>query len=228
MIDIHKRLSETTRRHKEELESEYKKYGKDVIITISITYLLFISGCLSKFNKIDRFSENVSPDKISNKSDLPPIITTTTTLQIFGFLTTTTIKVLEPICKTKQIEIIYVNQTLNISDLQEKEFMNMKPDTCATIGCNQGFFMCKDKSLNILKLSTPKYSEIPAHSMTEVNDFAYIIISNDGYTDYVEFNKSFWYEVPNQTQIKIRRYINKTDMSYRIYEQNGTNKTIYF
>jgi hypothetical protein len=61
-----------------------------------------------------------------------------------------------------------------------------------------------------LFLKTPKFRENPSIRNIDVKNETFYIVENDGYTDYLEFNKSFWYIVPDTKYIKVRSLLNNS------------------
>ena len=115
---------------------------------------------------------------------------------------------------TNIVNITY--ETMNITGIQQKELMNMKPDQCFTGGCSDGFDKAKRECLAILELKAPKYRETfgsgydPFRSENE-SQATFLYNKSEG---YIPLNGTFWYvTVPFSWE-----YINETTV------RNGTLK----
>ena len=97
-----------------------------------------------------------------------------------------------------------INETVyyhaNLTEIQMKYLKNMKPKTCGTIACSEGFFQAKKQMFDILSIKQPKFEERPsigydpfADTEFDYNESYTFVRHNDGYGDYILFNSSFWY-----------------------------------
>jgi len=142
------------------------------------------------------------------QDDLPSSTSTSITISSPQTSTTTTLKEGIKIIYINQTR--YINQTINIVNITEKEefynfsliqknlLLNLKPDRCHTIACSEGFFKAKDEMMDIMDFKKSRYSEKPSIGYDpffyeKKNDS---IISfnllDDGFGNYFILNQSFW------------------------------------
>lgn len=102
-----------------------------------------------------------------------------------------------PVCNDrKAIDIIYKNVSLNISHVQTDALMNMRPNRCHTIGCSQGFHLCKEQTLDVLGLKKSEFWEAPRESLDWLygkdTTTCYPLDEIDGFGAVARFNRSYW------------------------------------
>jgi hypothetical protein len=143
----HRIISDIHNNLKKSLEETYFEFtGKKVRIDIIVTYLFIIlfSGCLC-INPI--YSNNI------NNSTTSTILTTSTTSTILTTSTTILYNI------NNVLRFVYINQTIDLSQNQRKDLMNLRSKYCFASACSAGFDECKRNTLDILNLKKSQFSE---------------------------------------------------------------------
>jgi hypothetical protein len=128
-------------------QSYYEFTGKKVKIQILVEYLIIIllSGCLC-INPIYK-------NNLLNETSTTLLTTTSTIL----YETTTTTIFIPTVNKIIRFE--YVNQTIDMSQVQKYNLLNMRTKYCFASACSAGFYEAKRTALDILGLKKSEFSE---------------------------------------------------------------------
>lgn len=115
-------------------------------------------------------------------------------------------------------ETVYYHE--NLTKVQMKYLKNMKPDTCYTIGCSQGYHKCKVDMFDILSIDQPRFSERPSIGYNprfeRKNNTNHVFpIYNDGLGDYLKINGTYWYMTYG-----VNYTLNKTQYNYTDFKFN--------
>jgi len=167
---------------------------------IILVIILLFSGCIcnlrNEMKELESTTTTIKPKVKVSK-------TTTTTLKIIT-TTTTTLRIITKVLYQ------YNNISLDISDLQRFELMNMKP-TCNSASCSDGFFQCKEKTLDVLDLKKSKFKERQSSGVMELirkqpqifNQYCFPLY-RDNYTEYFYIPKDSWFISELNDSYKIR------------------------
>lgn len=139
---------------KEKLEQQYLCIlGKKVRIYIYIHYLLILlfSGCLC----LSPIYENNNLNNTIVNSTTTLLISTSTILTTSTLTTTSTI----PTIVNKIVRFVYINQTIDLTKIQEEKLLNLRTKKCFASSCSAGFDECKRSMLDILELKKSVFSE---------------------------------------------------------------------
>ena len=120
---------------------------------------------------------------------------TSTTLKYKVYIINQTVNVTQLFNVTKYL---VENITINLTESQKSDIINIKPNVCNNIGCSEGFVKAKYMIMDILGMDTPKFSERPSIGFDPFNRVRFndsivsFLIQNDGFTDYFPLNSTFW------------------------------------
>jgi len=97
------------------------------------------------------------------------------------------------VSKIKYIPQI-INITMDISENQKKQIINLKPKKCFNIGCSEGYIKLKYDVFDILGYEHPKFSEKPSGGgfFENLNNHS-LLVETDGFGEYIKLNSSLWY-----------------------------------
>jgi len=169
-----------------------------LIFLIILFAVVFLSMLLSVLNMATMQPINAKPN--------PPIsaivdITSTTLAPKIIYVNKTNI-----LNKTVLVnKTRYINRTLelyefvNVSAYQKRLIQNLKAP-CHTIGCNEGYFKCKEDIQDILGWDKSRFKERASAGFDPLDKYkkpddskAVFIVKNDNFADYIEFNASIWH-----------------------------------
>jgi len=147
--------------------------------------------------------------------------------------TTTEIKIARP-------EIIKTYITMNISEIQRKKILNMRPSNCENVGCSFGYILGKYDCMDILFLPRPKFSEKPSIGYEKPENITYLPLKHDGFGYFLELDPQKWQMIQSNMVFvqKLNFTMNKNNTVYNIssgnttrqlwlYQLNGTGKNLY-
>lgn len=163
---------------------------------------LLVSGCICFPSAAER--EELRKTTTTTTS-------TSTTIGSFYYLTTTsTVQPQQHIQTINIYKYQYINETLDLTSIQENYLMNMIPTKCFSPPCSQGFFECKANTLNILNLKKSEFSERKQTNIMELlrdiqTDKTCFPIKNDGFGEYLELNANTWSLIKNDTKYVLKR-----------------------
>jgi len=172
--------------------------------------LIIVSGCLCCGSTTEGGNNAVNAS--INSTTTTTAITTTNTIDFYKEVIKASEKkcpVCEPCSNTvRRIETTYINETVDISDVQMHQIKNLIPKISMTASCSAGYFEAKYAVFDIFEIKRPKFSE---RSSSDYNPFKKeeqcVPVYNDGFSDYFEIPNDVWYAVANDTNgnIKFRK-----------------------
>ena len=197
-----------------------------------IIFLLVVGvcGCLC----VDPLYLEPTTSTTMEKSSTTNPTTSTTIKYHIRYIDTNVTNIINITKIINETKYLIENVTINLTDIQKSDIINLKPNVCHNIGCSEGFIKAKYEVMNILNMPTPKFSERPGIGFDPFNRQRWnestvtFPIRNDNFTDYFLLNTSFWY-----VNHPINDSIYNLNVSFvwnytYLYNVSNGNKTAYF